>query len=454
MTRPTVFAPHDVEKIRGDLDSFRAPGSYEPGKWMVSALNRRPDVVGDEFPDHVVVRDISLRTIEQLNGAHVSAEGRLRLLSELVRAGVRSVELSSFGRGHSLDQMKAEVDAAKSIAPDCEVVYGDVRSVGDVKMAVSAGCDAVAIWTAYVGMGAAACAAPVYRMAWEGRDWHTLRFPKSPDDQIERSVRMAELCGEHGIALCGSVNLLSFASEDYIAAYTERVFAAGAHEVELQDGSSGCGPEAVSHLVRVARNSAPGVKIAVHMHNGFGLGNACAVAGAKAGATVVEAAVNEYEHGATQSDFAAVVTILEGMYGVDTGIDLGRLVAISRLAEELTGYAVSPHQPIVGRDVFEITGEGYVQEFKVDPLIHCALVPEAFGNRHVLKVTERCGPFTMWDKLDDLGIEVDDPQLVEAVLAACRERLRTHQGALTDDTIRVLAEAVLAQHAEPAVSAR
>jgi hypothetical protein len=66
MPRFPVFSAAETESFRAAINKYRAPGSYEAGKWSVSPLNRRPEIVG-EFPG-VVLRDIALRTTDQMPG--------------------------------------------------------------------------------------------------------------------------------------------------------------------------------------------------------------------------------------------------------------------------------------------------------------------------------------------------------------------------------------------------
>jgi isopropylmalate/homocitrate/citramalate synthase len=441
--KPAVFTTQEVDQMRAALDQLRSGlaygGSYESGRWMVSSFNRRPDVVGGKFPK-VVIRDITLRTTEQLAGVELSSEERLAFLRGLVNAGVRSIQLSAFRRGHTVEQMKAEVDAVKGLNPDCETVYGAATSVADVKMAAEAGIDAIQIWTAFLGAGAPACAGAVYHRSWERRDWHDLGFPTQPQDQIDRSVRMVQMGSEHGVRVAGSINLLSYASEKYIEEYTRSVVAAGAYEVDLADGSSGCGPEAFTHAVGLIKSVSPEVRVCVHTHNMFGLAIANAVAAAKAGAAVLEVAVNEYEHGATQADLAGVVMALEALYGVETGVTLDQLVPLARLAESITRQPISDHHPITGRRVFESAGsDEYVQEYKYDPLIHCALNPSVVGASRSPAISHETGPFTMWDKLDEVGVAVDSSEDVEDILALCQLFIAEHKREITDVEISQIA---------------
>lgn len=441
---PQVFSDPDLEDMRAGLAEFRTPGAYEPGKWMVSRYNRDPRVVGQVGGRRVTIRDITLRTTEQLAGVILSPEERLEFLKLLVQADVPSIQVSRFRRGHTLETMRAEVAAAKAINPDCELVYGGATSESDAELAAAAGYDSIQIWSAYLGKAAPSCAGAVYHRAWTGREWRSLNFPTKPSDQVERSVRMVEWGNKHGVKVSGSINMLSYATEEYVHDYCRAVAEAGAYEIGLLDSSSGCAPEAVAFFVRIAKEASGGLPVSVHLHNGFGLAIGCSVAAAHAGADVIEVAVNEYEHGATQADLATTALCLEAMYGYQTGVEFSKMVELARAAERMTQLPLDPHHAVTGRAIFEAAGaDPYVQEYKVDPLIHCAIVPEFVGNKRETSISFETGPFTMWDKLDEVGVEVSEKAEVEEILAECKAKIRDTKSQLTNDEIREIAMTVL-----------
>jgi isopropylmalate/homocitrate/citramalate synthase len=177
----------------------------------------------------------------------------------------------------------------------------------------------------------------------------------------------------------------------------------------------------------------------------FGLATACAVAGALAGADVVEASVDGFTEGPAQGCLQHVVGCLEILYGVDTGVDLAQLTRLARLTERLFGHQRSPDFGLTGSGVFDFGNDGdeYAQEYKVDPLIHMALTPDVVGNRARRRIGLTSGPFTMWDKLDELGVEVEQAE-VEAILAACkREMSMLHRGLEDDEIVKIASDALV-----------
>lgn len=439
-----VFTAEEVARLRTALDSFRSGPGFAPGKWKVSDANRRVDLVG-ELPASVRIRDLTLRVTEQMSDVSLTHAQRLRLLEALVRAGISSLETSSFGRGHSLAEMREEVETAKAINPDCELVYTGAGTERHMKLAAEAGYDVVRVLSGvFLGGALPAYAGAVYHRAWQGRGWQDLRFPTSPAEVTERAQRLIELGMSHGLKVGGSVLLASYATDEDVAQYCRGIAEAGAYDVQIGDHASGTSPEAFAHFVRLAREAAGGLEIAAHTHDMFGLATATAVAAGLAGATILEASVNGFTEGPAQGDLAHICGSMEMLYGVHTGVDLAQLTALTRLTEQLTGQRRPGDWGLTGRDIFDYGNDGdeYSQELKVDPLIHMGVVPEVVGNSSTLRIGRTSGPWTMWDKLDELGIKARREE-IPLVLAACKEEMARSGRGITDDEIRAIALRVL-----------
>lgn len=437
-----VFTDEEVERMRAAIDALRKPGAYEPGKWMVSPLNRRADVLGGEFPRDVVLRDIALRTLEQMPGVNLAPADRLRLLRAVVETGVPSVQLSAFGRGWSLEQMREEVNVVKTINPRCEVVYGHALTRDDLVLAAEAGVNLVQFWAAPFVEAELIYAGNVFRAAWKGEDWRKSVTPRTVEDQIERARRLVAAGKELGVGVSAGLNMLPFAPDEYIVRYSQAMNDAEADEIVLYDGPSGVGPEAYEYLVRLVRQHAPRCTIGVHTHNMFDLAVGNALRANHAGARVLEVSVNGYCAASGQADLAATAVALTALYGIDTGVALEKLTPLSRLAEEISGYRVAWNHPVTGRETFNWGGmENIVQEMKVDKLLHWCLEPTLVGNERRWDITFDSGPYTMLDKLKALGIEVD-LSLVEPILARVKAEIRVRRRVLTNDEIREIASSL------------
>lgn len=444
MPRFPVFSPEETEAFRCAINKYRAPGAYEPGKWSVSPLNRRAEIVGG-FPRRVVLRDIALRTTDQMPGVVLSPEDRLRFMRAIAETGVPSLLIGVFGR-RSVEEVRAEVDLIRSINPKCEIAYGGLRHRGDLEFAARVGIDIVQFWAApyveaapmYAGLG-------VYEKAWQDADWREVDVPMTAEAQTQAAVEFVAAGRQLGVKTSAGINQLSFAPERYVESFCRAMHEAGAPEIVLYDGGSGMSPESYAHMVKLARASAPDAVIGVHTHNMFDLAVACAVAAARAGAEVIEVSVNGYCSASGQADLAATAITFEALYGVTTGIALERLTPLARLGEALTGYKLAWNAPVTGENVYNWGGTEFViQELKIDPLLHWCIEPALVGNERRWDITFDSGPYTMLDKLKALGVAVELP-LVEPILARVKNEMRQRRRLLSDAEVRSIAESVRAE---------
>lgn len=434
-----VFSPADVQSFRDAINRHREPGSYVPGKWSVSPLNRRADVVGS-FPKKVILRDIALRTTDQMPGVVLTPEARLRFMKAVVEARVPSIQIGAFGRGRTFEEVKAEVDLIRGINPKCEISYGGVRNRDDMEFAAKVGIDSVQFWAApYVEASPMYAGQGVYQKAWRGEDWRDVQLPRSTEEQLKDALEIVTWGRELGVAASAGLNQIAFAPESYVQMFCTAMGEAGAAEIMLYDGSSGMGPESYEHMVRLAKKHAPKSLIGVHTHNMHDLAVACALASVRGGAEVVEVSVNGYCSASGQADIAATALALESLYGVETGLALEKLTPLARLGEETTGYKLAWNSPVTGINVFNWGGAEFViQELKVDPLVHWCIEPTLVGNERRWDITLDSGPYTMLDKLAALGVKTDHA-VVEPILTRVKQEMREKKRVLTEEEVRAIA---------------
>ncbi|WP_242907762.1 hypothetical protein [Actinomadura terrae] len=414
-----------IERFRGDIDRSRTAGAYAPGRWSVAPGNRDPAVTGT-LPESVRLRDMSIRAIESMPGVVVTREAKTAFLRLLARSGVPEIVTS--GPGSDPDALRADLAVIRQEQPECTVTCPFVSTLDGVDLARDIGFDAVQV--SVPGFGPAT---GIY---------DPLR-PASREDVVGRAIAVVEHARAQGLRVTAAFTMVSYLSEEALAETASAMARAGADEIALFDGPGAVGPEAFGRLVHATGSAAPDLEVGVHPHNTFGLGVACAVAAARAGASVVESSVNGYCGGPGNADLAATAAAFEALYGVRTGLRLDLLTELARAGAELTGHLPAPNQPITGRDAFCWGGGDWVTvEHEVDPLLHNCVEPALFGNRRRVPLTPQSGPRTTAATLRRLGIDAD-PALVPAVLERCRAELDALGRLLTDQEIRAIARSVL-----------
>ncbi|MFI0421116.1 hypothetical protein [Spongiactinospora sp. 9N601] len=408
-----------VERLRADIDRSRVPGAYEPGRWSVAPGNR-----DTAMPEAVKLRDATLRALGSLSDVPVADADRAAFVALLAGSGVP--EIVTGGLGRDPDQIRGDLAIIRAENPGCVTICPFVGSVEAAERAREYGYDAVQV--AVPGFGPASL---IYDSS--------LGTPEEVTRQVvvERSTAVIERAHALGLRVAGAMMMVSYLTPDVLAETVSALVAAGADEIDLFDGPGAAGPEALADLVRAT--AAAGPDVAVHPHNTFGLGVACAVAAVRAGAGAVEVSVNGYCGGPGNADLAATAAAFEALYGVRTGLRLAGMTELARTAERLTGRPAARHQPITGVDAFNWGGGDWIAvEHEVDPLLHNCVEPELFGNRRRVPLTEQSGPRVLAGVLRDLGIEVAAADVPE-VLDACVREARALGRLLHDDEIKALA---------------
>ena len=432
MDKPAVFTAEEIARFRAELAERRSPGAYEPGRWSVSPLNRRPDVVG-ELPRSVRLRDATLRSVETLPGVVASAEAKESFLRQLVGAGVSEVVVAGVA-GRDDAALRAEVELVKAENPQCRTVCPLMTSPADIDRAADAGYDAVQVWVQGFGETSLIYQRPIYPKAWRGEDWRTPETPRGRADILARATRLIEHARSRGLGVIVPMLMVSYLTDEVHEESVSVLTKAGATELTLFDGPGAMSPEAYAHLVCRTKELAPDVEVGLHPHNTFGLAVACAVSAARAGADAIELSVNGYCGGPGNADLAATAAAFEAVYGVDTGIRTERLTALARAGEALTGYRTAWNHPVTGTHAFCWGGMDLItQETVVDPLLHNCLEPTVVGNERVVPFTPDSGPYTLADKLEKLNLATDlTPSEVEQLLTRARD-LMAAEGRLLDD---------------------
>jgi hydroxymethylglutaryl-CoA lyase len=143
----------------------------------------------------------------------------------------------------------------------------------------------------------------------------------------------------------------------------ERLAAEGCEEVGFGDTTGMANPRQVQEFFTAARERLHGVELTAHFHNTRGQGLANLVAALEEGVESFESSFGELggcpvPPGSTGNVGSEdVVSMLHEM-GVETGIDLPRLIAASRAAQDALGRPLGAHVLRAGPVDWEPSGEG------------------------------------------------------------------------------------------------
>jgi hydroxymethylglutaryl-CoA lyase len=270
---------------------------------------------------------------------------KLRWIAALAQAGLREIEVGSFVSPKVLPQMAdcAAVVAQARTLPNLRVV-ALVPNLRYATMAFEAGTHVITI---PVSVSEPHSIANIRKnhpeIIAEVSAIVALRNQRFPDIRVETSLSTAFGCTIQGIV-----------PEDDVLRMAAAMVKAGSDTINLADTVGYANPAQVKRLFTRLRAEVGDKAGGAHLHNTRGQGLANVVAALDAGITTFDSSQGgiggcPYAPGATGNIVTEdLVFLLESM-GLDTGIDIDRLIAARAiLAEALPGEALYGHVPAAG----------------------------------------------------------------------------------------------------------
>jgi hydroxymethylglutaryl-CoA lyase/(R)-citramalyl-CoA lyase len=248
---------------------------------------------------------------------------RAELCERLARAGLRAVEVGSFVSPRAVPQMAGTELVFAALHRDPGVTYSAlVLNVRGLERAVAAGADEIHI-------------------AYPLSDSFSLRNQNMTLEQAASAS--AGMVGDaHARGLTATVTLGAAFGCPFegridggvVIDHVRRMAAAGADAIMLADTIGVAAPSAVRALVPAALEAADGRPVGLHLHNTRNTGYANADAGLGAGATILDAAIGglggcPFAPRATGNIATEDLVYMLEEEGIDTGVDLDELIAVS-----------------------------------------------------------------------------------------------------------------------------
>jgi hydroxymethylglutaryl-CoA lyase len=291
------------------------------------------------LPDTVRLREVGPRDGFQNEPETIATADKVRLIDLLSASGLSRLEVTSFVRPDVIPQLA-----------DAEEVLAAVERREGVSFSVlipnERGLERA------LGMRDRFDEINVFLSASETHN------RKNVNRSIEESLAGLEAtlatAGEAGLR-CEGVISTSFGCPyegevppERVFGIAERLAAAGCAEVGFGDTTGMANPRQVREFFAAARERLGGVELTAHFHNTRGQGLANVLAALEEGVDSFEASFGELggcpvPPGSTGNVSSEdVVSMLHEM-GIETGVDLPRLVEASRAAQEVLGRPLGAH---------------------------------------------------------------------------------------------------------------
>lgn len=403
--------------------------TLEEGPWRrdhswVSPYNFAAEVMKSrQAPVKVVVHDSTLRDGEQAPGVSFDPEGKLRIAHLLDEVGVQYIEA---GFPPVSEQDRQSIKAICQAGLSARVTCLARAMKQDLDMAADCG-----VWGVVLEV-------PVgyprlqYQFGWS---------EKKVFDTVMESVVYAKQ--EKGLGVVLFMIDTARARLEFIEKLLKEAEGTGCLDrVAVVDTVGAMVPETADFITRQVR-SWISVPLEMHCHNDLGLGTANTLAGLMAGAEIASSTVGGLGQRAGNAPTEEVIMTLKVAYGVPCALNTEKLVELSKLVQELTGYHHPAYRPIVGDNVFRWAAGIPVAGLLKEPRTVEAFGPELLGREHQIELGKKAGKANIIWKMAKLGLPTVKEDQLAVLLDLVKERATAINGALSDEQFLGIYEKIL-----------
>lgn len=284
-----------------------------------------------QLPASVRIVEVGPRDGLQNEPGVISTDIKLQLIDKLADAGVRYIESASFVSPKWVPQMGDAKEIMTAVKRKPGVTYAALTpNVKGLETALAAGVEEVAVF------GAASEA------------FSQKNINCSIAESLERFAPVMALAKANNIKVRGYVSCVLGCPYDgeiapeKVAEVAKALYDMGCYEISLGDTVGVGTPHKAKAMIREVAKVVPVEKLAAHFHDTYGQALANIYAVLEEGVAVVDSSVGglggcPYAKGASGNVATEdVVYMLQGL-GIETGIDLNKLVATGNFITQAIG---------------------------------------------------------------------------------------------------------------------
>jgi len=285
------------------------------------------------LPAKVRLVEVGPRDGLQNEAQPISVADKVRLVDDLTAAGLSYVEVGSFVSPKWVPQMAGSAEVFAGIQQQAGVTYAALApNLRGFEDALGAGVKEVAVFAA----------------ASEAFSQRNINC--SISESLQRFVPIMDAARQHGVRVRGYVSCVLGCPYEgqvdaaQVAAVARELYEMGCYEVSLGDTIGTGTPGATRHLFNVVGAQVPRPQLAGHFHDTYGQALANVYASLLEGINVFDSSVAglggcPYAKGASGNVASEdVLYMLQGL-GIETGIDLDRLIAAGQRISAVLGRA-------------------------------------------------------------------------------------------------------------------
>jgi len=393
-----------------------------PGKWTTSQHNWVEEVRGDwTLPSKVTIHDATLRDGEQTPGVVFGVPEKLEIAHMLADMGVTRIEGGMVAV--SPEDVEAVTRMTKEIKEAEIATFARTRK-DDIDLGLKCG----------VGRIVMELGTPVAALT---HIWG------SPEKAVEAVVDLVKYVKTKGLKITLFLMGSTTAEMDLLESIIVPAVKEGkADNVCLADTAGIALPQAMAFMVRKVKQWVD-VPVEVHVHDRWGMGMATTLAGVTAGAEVVHTTINGLNG---NSSIDEIVIGLEGLLGIDTGIDTKQLMALSDMVR---GYSKKDfYKPFLGSKTREVeTGIGtqgmWVRRQRGEPMMEKGVLEQVGGGGYTIVLGKYSGRYSMMFKAEEFGLPEPSQEEAYKMLAQVKALSGNKRGPITDDEFKQIYHQVM-----------
>ena len=403
-------------------------GFFRRAKKRVTGVVKQAIIRHHKNSGVLMFSDTTLRDGEQMPGATLDPDDKLRIALALEEAGVHSLD-AGFPASSPADveAIRRMIGVVKKpvLTALCRTVRGDVDAADEAldgnptnKRGVSLFCGT----------------SPLHRQ-------HKLQ---------KSETEVLKIITDSIAYACERFEIVAFSPEDasrtelpYLCQCYREAIDAGATTIGFPDTVGILTPEKARDFIRAIQDNVPNLDkalLAVHFHNDLGLAVANTLACVAEGANVVQCTINgigERAGNASLEEVAIALALHPDQYNVEFKLDTTKLHALCQLVSELTNLPLARNKPVGGENIFATEAGIHQDGLLKNPDTYLPYRPEKVGASGLTLVIGRhSGRRAVAHRLHELGYELSEEQIL-AVLQAIKDVPKDAR--ITDDLLKQFA---------------
>lgn len=371
----------------------------------------------------VLFSDTTLRDGEQMPGATLEPDDKLRIAKALEAAGVHSLDAGfPASSEQDVEAIRRMIGVIKKpvLTALCRTVNSDIDAADraldgnpDHKRGVSLFCGT----------------SPLHRKHKLEKD--QTQVLKIITDSISYAADRFKI-------IAFSPEDASRTELDYLCQCYKEAIDCGATTIGFPDTVGVLTPEKSADFIKAIQDRVPNLDralLAVHFHNDLGLAVANTLACVKEGANVVQCTINgigERAGNASLEEVAMALAMHPDQYNRTFRLDTTKLAPLCELVAELTGVMIPRMKPVGGANVFATEAGIHQDGLLKHPDTYLPFHPEDVGADGIQLVLGRhSGRRAVAHRLESIGLSFSDDEVMAVV-----ERIKQQpKGTVVDDTL-------------------